>query len=75
MDRVRVQIKYPRVTPDNPYLQLQDSWEVISGSYRMPTQPAQGTSASDVTAFREAFVVKRSAFGCPCNFAKLLYLR
>jgi len=39
------------------YLQLQELWEVVGGSYRMPTLPAQGASASDVTAFREAFAL------------------
>jgi len=43
------------------YLQLQNSWEVVGGSYRMPTQPAQGASASDVTAFREAFSLWNAA--------------
>jgi len=37
------------------YLQMQDSWEVVGGSYRMPTQPAQGASQSEITTFREEF--------------------
>ena len=37
------------------YLQMQELWEIVGGTYRMPMQPAQDTSALDVAAAREAF--------------------
>ena len=39
------------------YLQLQDLWEVVGGGHRMPAALGQNPTASQTTAYNEAYVV------------------
>jgi len=38
------------------YLQLQDLWEVVDGSHRMPAALAAGATASETTIYNDAYV-------------------
>jgi len=42
------------------FLQMQDLWEVVGGGHRMPAALAQGATASQTTAYNEAYVVWNS---------------